>query len=267
MARSEKHDGGTRGMILDPTRIANRTRLILAGMYLSRFDAAGIAQLGFRSFVEAYNVIGFALGSQPASIKNYRDEFDPLFPNTRKGWHKREIREYCLKVYEEYRNLDFDLFTGLIKSFVGYDGNAWSEIEEKERRDQGPSGFANRLITGLAAEQYFQSVHSGLPEFSGCVLENTTRLGCGYDFKLLKPEQEEFLAVEVKELREATGSISLTPKEYEVAAAMRNRFYLFVVKNFLKSPFHEIHLDPLSSGLQFARSERVLIQVSWQARV
>jgi hypothetical protein len=267
MARSEKHDGDSRGMILDPTRIAKRTKLILAGMYLSRFDAAGIEKLGFRNFAEAYNVIGFALGSQPASIKNYRDEFDPLFPNPRKGWHKRQIREYCLKVYEEYRGLDFEFFTGLIKSFVGYDENAWSEIEEKGRRSQGPSVFANRLITGLAAEQYFESVHSGLPEFNGFDLENTTRLGCGYDFKLYKPQREDFLAVEVKGLREATGSLSLTPKEYEIAAAMRSRFCLFVVKNFQKSPFHEIHIDPLSSGLEFTRSERVLIQVSWQTRV
>jgi hypothetical protein len=254
-------------MILNPERITNRTKLILAGLYLSKFDSDGLKHLGFQSFAEAYNVIGFALGSQPASIKNYRDEFDPRFPNNRKGWHKRQIREYCLKVFEEYKDLDFDLFSGLIKSFVGYDENIWSEVNEAEERDEGPSGFAKRLITGLAAEQYFESVHSRLSEFHGYVLENTTRLGCGYDFRLSKPECDEFLAVEVKGLREETGSLSLTPREYEAATSMRDRFYLFIVKNFQKSPVHEIYSDPLSGRLQFARSERVICQVSWLTRV
>lgn len=62
-----------------------RRKLILSGLYLSKFDSEGLKSLGFDSFTEAFNVIGYALGSQPASIKNYRDEFDPLFPNRRKG--------------------------------------------------------------------------------------------------------------------------------------------------------------------------------------
>jgi hypothetical protein len=236
-------------------------------MYLSKFDRVGIRRLGFQSFAEAFNVIGFALGSQPASIKNYRDEFDPRFPNPRKGWHKRETREYCLKVFEDYKGLDFDLFTGLIKSFVGYDDNELSAVREKGEMEESPSGFAKRLITGLAAERYFESIHPHLAEFKGCLLENTTRLGCGYDFRLRSSEREDFLAVEVKGLRGTTGSLSFTPKEYEAAAAMRDRFCLFVVKDFQREPFHEIHLNPVSNGIQFTRCERLLLQVSWLAHV
>src|SRR5260221_6063291 len=114
-------------MLLNPERIAAREKLILAGLYLSKYDSLGLKKLGFGSFVEAFNVIGYALGSKPASIKNYRDEFDPLFPNRRKGWHKRRTRDYCLKVFEKYNDLDFKSFTGLLKSFFGYDENAWSE--------------------------------------------------------------------------------------------------------------------------------------------
>jgi hypothetical protein len=254
-------------MILNPDRIANRTKLILAGLYLAKYDIAGLGRLGFRSFAEAYNVIGYALGSQPASIKNYRDEFDPLFPNRRKGWHKRPIRDYCLKIFEKYKTLDVELFTGLIKSFAGYDENVLSEFKVDEEVEESASGFARRLITGLAAEQYFESVRPSIPEFQGLELENTTRLGCGYDFRLHEVKRSEFLAVEVKGLRELTGSLSLTPKEYAAAAAMRDRFYLFVVKNFRKSPFHEMFPDPLSCRLQFTKSERVTIEVSWLTRV
>src|ERR1019366_845954 len=106
--------------------------------------------------------------------------FDPLFPNRRKGWHKRPTREYCLKVFEKYKDLDLETFTGLVKSFVGYDESAWSEIQAKEEPADGESNFAKRLITGLAAEQYFISVQPSLPEFDHYVVENTTRLGCGY---------------------------------------------------------------------------------------
>jgi hypothetical protein len=251
-------------MVLTSQRIATRDKLILAGLYLSKYDSLGLKKLGFESFVEAFNVIGYALGSRPASIKNYRDEFDPLFPNPRKGWHKRPIRHYCLKIFEEYKSLDLESFTGLVKSLVGYDENLWGGVQAKEELYESESYFA-RLITGLAAEQYFELVQPGLPEFKGCVVENTTRLGCGYDFRLRGEICQDFLAVEVKGLKERVGSVSLTPKEYEVATALRERFFLFVVKNFQESPFHEIFQDPLSGALRFRKSERVTVHVSWLA--
>jgi hypothetical protein len=254
-------------MALNSQRIATREKLILAGLYLSKYDSLGLKKLGFESFKEAFNVIGYAMGSQPGSIKNYRDEFDPLFPNRRKGWHKRPTRGYCLKVFEKYKGLDLETFTGLVKSFVGYDENAWSEIQAKAEPEERESSFAKRLITGLAAEQYFVSVQPNVPEFGDYKVENTTRLGCGYDFRLRTEAHEDFLAVEVKGLRERMGSLSLTPKEHAVATALRDRFFLFVVKNFHESPFHEIYQNPLSGKLQFRKNERVIIQVSWLAAV
>lgn len=193
--------------------------------------------------------------------------FDPLFPNGRKGWHKRPIRDYCLKVFEKYKELDFDSFTGLIRSFFGFDENVWSEVQPSGDEQESESHFVKRLITGLAAEQYFESVQASLPEFAGYASENTTRLGCGYDFRLRPAVSIDFLAVEVKGLRERRGSLSLTPKEYEIAAALRDRFFLFVVKNFQELPFHEIYPDPLSSGLRFRKNERVVVHISWLTSV
>ena len=57
-------------------------------------------------------MIGYAMGSKPASIKNYRDGSIPLFPNrVRAGINPR--RDYCLKVLEEYKRLEVESFTGL----------------------------------------------------------------------------------------------------------------------------------------------------------
>ena len=254
-------------MILDPQKIATREKLILTGLYLSKYDAAGLKKLGFESFVEAFNVIGYALGQKPASIKNYRDEFDPLFPNKRRGWHKRPTRDYCLKVFTNYKGLDLETFTDLIKSFTGYDENAWSELQPKREKLDGGSNFAKRLITGLAAERYFESSFALLAEFKDCSFENTTRLGCGYDFRLLRQSGGDFMAVEVKGLKETYGSLSLTPKEHKVASALASRFFLFVVKNFRESPYHEIYPNPLAGTLRFSKKERVVVHTSWLANV
>ena len=254
-------------MLLDPQKIPNREKLILTGLYLSKYDLAGVRKLGFGSFVEAFNVIGYALGEKPACIKNYRDEFDPLFPNERMGWHKRPTRQYCLKVFEEYKSLDLQTFTALVKSFTGYDESAWSDVDPQAEKADEESQYARRLITGLAAERYFESVQAALPEFMGCSLENTTRLGCGYDYRLCPTVKGDFLAVEVKGLKDRAGSLSLTPKEYEVASALTTRFFLFVVKNFRETPFHEIYQNPLATGLRFAKKERVTVHVAWLTMV
>jgi hypothetical protein len=254
-------------MLLNPQRIPTREKLILTGLYLSKYDSAGLRSLGFESFVEAFNVIGYVLGQKPASIKNYRDEFDPLFPNKRRGWHKRPTRDYCLKVFTDYKGLDLETFTGLVKSFAGYDESAWSELSPKSEKPGGESRFANRLITGLAAENYFETTFPTLAEFKDFAFENTTRLGCGYDFRLHRHGADGFLAVEVKGIKERSGSLSLTPKEHHVASALGSRFFLFVVKNFRESPYHEIYPDPLSGALSFSKKEQIVVHTSWLAEV
>lgn len=254
-------------MLLNPERIPTREKLILAGLYLSKYDLAGLKKLGFESFVEAFNVIGYALGSKPASIKNYRDEFDPLVSKRRKGWHKRPTRDYCLKVFEDYKGLDLQMFTGLIRSFVGYDENLLSGTQTDQGKKAGISAFANRLMTGLAAERYFEANQPTLIEFKDYVVENTTKIGCGYDFRLRADSQKDFLAVEVKGVKGRTGGLSLTPKEYQVATELSDRFFLFVVKNFRESPFHEIYRNPLSGALRFARKETVVVNISWLTTV
>ncbi len=254
--------------IMNSQSVAPREKLILSGLYLSKYGQLALKELGFESSVEAFNVLGYAMGSKPASVKNYRDEFDPLFPNTRKGWHKRPIRGYCLKVFEEYKDLDLESFTALIRSFFGFNEKLWTETQAtEERRGEDEAQFVKRLITGLAAEQYFESVQASLPEFGSCALENTTRLGCGYDFRLVGKTFAGFLAVEVKGLKGRRGGLSLTPKEYEVAAALRDRFFLFVVKNFQESPFHQIFQNPLSGELRFRKNEKIVVHVSWLTSV
>jgi len=92
-------------MTLDITKLSFYEKSVLAGLYLSKFDAEGFRFLGFSSFNEAFNTIGFALSTKPASIKNYRDEFDPYFPNARQGWSQRGMQEDRRKLYETFKKM------------------------------------------------------------------------------------------------------------------------------------------------------------------
>jgi len=128
-------------------QLSLREKSILAGLYLSKFDSEGLRRLGFDTFVEAFNVIGSALGTRPASIKNYRDEFDPLFPNKRKGWHKRPIRDHCKAVYSAFGGLSLESFTGLLKQIIYKEHDRDVLMEEVERKQGEDRSFAKRLIT------------------------------------------------------------------------------------------------------------------------
>lgn len=251
-------------MILNPNQIGSREKQVLAGLFLSKFDQTALTSLGFDNFTEAFNALGYGLGGRPASIKNYRDEFDPIFPNARIGWRNRKRRDYCMKIEEQYRDLSLDDFAKLVASFVGTSDSdiASSQSSVEEPR---PTSFAKRLITGRAAEQYFQAIHSTLMEFENCELEDTTTHGCGYDFRLWPKTGDKFKAVEVKGMVDQKGWLSLTDKEHETAVELKDRFFLFVVKNFREKPFHEMHADPVAGPLPFERKERLVPQVTWAA--
>lgn len=253
-------------MNLNSTQIGSHEKQILAGLFLSKFDTEGLAALGFNSFTEAFNALGYGLGGRPASIKNYRDEFDPLFPNPRNGWRNRHRRNNCIEIEEQYRELPLKDFVSLVASFVGEPRDSPSE-QSPPFDELAATSFAKRLITGRAAEQYFQSTYSSLSEFEGYEAEDTTMQGCGYDFRLWPKSGNQYTAIEVKGMLDQSGWIAFTDKEHASAKNLGERFFLFVVKNFRERPFHVIHANPLASQLSFARKERAVVQVSWLASV
>jgi len=244
------------------TRFSAREKAILAGLYLSKFDQEGLRHLGFDSFAEAFNVIGLALNARPASIKNYRDEFDPVFPNKRQGWHKREMRAYVKEVYDQFHALNLRDLSNLIKEIV----YKKPEIDLLTENIGDKNSFAKRLLTGLSAENYFEHNYHKIDVFKECKIENTTKYGCGFDFKL-NLQNSVFIAVEVKGLNESSGSVLLTEKEHSVAKILNERYFLFVVKNFKETPFHEIVQNPLNSDLIFEKRESLIKKYSWSCNV
>ncbi len=183
-------------------RLTHRDRQIVCGLYLSMYDQEGLHHLGFSSFTEAFNTLGLLLDAKPASIKNYRDELDPYFPNARQGWHKRPLRTHCKRIMECYKGFAMSELGKVVQGFLPRDKRLcqFPELSEVLQQEIGgpESTFARRLITGEAAEAYFRSRFREFTEFAPCSIKDTTRWGCGFDFKVTSADSTDYFAVEVK---------------------------------------------------------------------
>jgi len=145
----------------------------LAGLYISKFDKQALVALGFTGISQACNAIGYSLGSSPASIKNYRDEFDRLFPdNPRKGW-QRKLKARSERLFSKFSSLDFDVFTDLIKSFLIQNYEEEKAVAAIVKPNFSDS-VAKRLITGKAAEEYFKATYQLIGDFKDYELKDTT---------------------------------------------------------------------------------------------
>lgn len=239
----------------------NRDKAVFAGLFLSRFSKKALEAFGFTSYRQAYNVLGYSLGVRPNSINNYRDEFDPFFDNGRQGWHNREQRDYCKSIMIDSKDLTFEQFVFIINSYLSNNGICLEDIANVSPT-RVPTFSAQRLVTGKAAEQYFEQNYQSVTEFSGYSLKNTTALGCGFDYKLTNVENRYY--VEVKGLNEKTGNILMTEKEHDIASELKDKYCLFVVRNFREKPIHQCYFNPLNCGeIIFTKREQQTLITSY----
>lgn len=247
-------------------------KLMMAGLFLSKFNKDGLSALGFSGYWEAYNALALAVGAPPKSINNYRDEFDPYFPNGRKGWASRPLRPTRKKMMDELSGLNLGQFATLIRRTFAEDGDI-EDLQFKEdvkRKDvaAASSAFAKRLMTGCAAENYFEQHYQEVDRFRSYGIERKTHAGCGFDFKLtIQMHPQQFCAVEVKGLSSTTGSIQLTDKEHYVAEELRERYFLYIVRDFVRHPSVLVIQDPLQSGMRFEAKTTVSSVTTWNSPI
>jgi hypothetical protein len=250
-------------------KLGRRERMILSGLFLSKFDKVGLEYLGFTSFSEAYNGMAYALGGKPTSVKNYMQEFDPVFPNLRVGRHGRPMRGHCRVIMEQFGELPLEEFAETLRTNLERSSlpEGMAELHQFDEGDLMNLSFSKRLLTGVAAENFFESQFPSLAQFSGHSLENVSEFGCGFDFRIQSETSRPFQAAEVKGLAAASGSISMTEKEHRVAAHLGDRYYLCVVSNFSEKPVLSIYQNPLNCGLDFSRQQKRQTVTSWQTRI
>lgn len=245
-------------------------KMMLAGLFLSKFNREGLVALGIKTLGEAYNTFAYAVGGKPSSVKLYMQEFDPYFPNTRTGWKNKVIRPSRQAFIDAYGKLSLPEFLELMKVQFAGDMDVDLAIGRAAVaagiKDEETTTFARRVMTGQAAENFFEENYRDVPKFTDCTIQRTTAYGCGFDFKLTPPAAD-FLAVEVKGLRTPSGQIQLTEKEFKMAHYLSSRFFLYVVTDFAHTPKPRIIENPLDAGIAFEERAVKSEQRVWVAQI
>lgn len=144
----------------------NRNRILgmICSYYLSKFDEIAYERLGYSTQTQVHNALGETLQVPPKSIQNWRDEFDPVHPNRRQGWHKRPMAPSRIRVIEALSHLTEEELYEIVASVHDEpNSSVASELVEAinlSGHDDTQSEYNNRGSTGVAAEKAFQSHHS-----------------------------------------------------------------------------------------------------------
>ncbi len=234
--------------------------------YLSRFDKEALIRLGYSSWNEAFEDISQKLEVKRHSVKNWRDEFDPLFGH-RAGWHQRAMIPSRVRVAQALESLDEIEIREIVKNILS--GGIKNQREEEAQllaivlddKKHKPNGqFILRGPTGKKAEAFFQTHFNQTFEPVKGNLIDTREWGCGYDFKIESGKRETF--VEVKGLSEISGGILFTDKEWKTAQQKADNYYLAIVKNVTTQPFVSFVKNP-AGIFQPQKSIYTSIQVQW----
>jgi hypothetical protein len=250
------HEAG----MTDGSRLA-----LIVGFYLSKYDTVALERLGYATFKEAYADIGAKFSVKPGSVKNKRDDFDPLFSNSRAGWYQRELGPSRLKTLHLLNELSCDALTGFVTDLIRDAGYRQSPevkdvLEVLKREHHGNRQFVPRGATGRMAEELFlQWFQEGKTPFAGTIVDRRDD-GCGYDFLIRDGAVERY--VEVKGVGEDEGGVLFTDKEWQMAQENAN-YSLVLFVNLHETPVLRVFRNPATS-LEPRRTVNLTVRVSWQ---
>lgn len=246
----------------------NHSLALIIAYYLSKFDMLAYEKLGFTTSKATHIEVGRILGVNPNSVKNMRDEFDPLHDNPRAGWYQRPLRPSRAKVVESFQDLSEEALRDVVleiltnPKFTSSDdfSDVISPISKRNKECTGKSVFIIRGPTGRKAEEHFMAYHSehGVPQ-RGKLLD-TRDHGCGYDFAIIT--EDEVFHVEVKGLDGDSGGITFTSKEWDTARLSGDNYYLVIVRNVSTKPDFQVIRNP-HKILSPTKSVFTTVQVRW----
>lgn len=239
---------------------------LIVAYYLSRFDDEAYSALGFpgRQKTKAHQQLGEALSVNHNSLKNRRDDFDPLHGH-RAGWHQYKLSEKMRHVVESFQDLDFSEMTDIVFEIISNAdlakdlGSSIADVDKSDKSKKKPP-FVPRGITGENAELYFKEWHSRDQKPLAGQLYDRRHDGCGYDFLIENGQQIAY--VEVKGLDQAEGGVSFTSKEWSVAEKECGNYFLVFVSNLSSEPVITVISDPfhnLSASKYIYRP----VQIKW----
>jgi hypothetical protein len=239
---------------------------MICGYYLSRFDQQAYAHLGYATQQATHQALGAALNVPPESIKNWRDEFDPVHDNARKGWHRREMYPSRRRVIEALGEMTEPEFFKVVQQISADPSSGAAEdlvkaLAVTEPDDAGNAGsFSLRGPTGVRAEETYRLHHGQTGEPVNGKLVDRRQDQCGFDFEIVTDSGS--VVVEVKGLAGRTGGITFTDKEWATAQERGDEYYLAIVWNIASTPELLILRNP--AVLLDARMRTyTTIQIGW----
>ncbi|TGD81698.1 DUF3883 domain-containing protein [Hymenobacter wooponensis] len=245
----------------------DRSAVAVVAYYFARFDNSAYQRLGYLTWREAYADVGAKLGVKGSYVKNRRDGFDPLF-TWRRGWWQRPLSASEAHIHSLLADVDeaalYVLVSRLLADAESAEGRLLTgvlSIASPGPVQQQSSGN-QRAITGAAAEELFIELHiKGKSGFVGELLDKRLA-GEGYDFLLKNPDEPDQY-IELKGTAGQNGGISFTSKEWDVAQAKGDRFWLVVMSSVHDKPTLQIINNP-AACLRAQQSFHTVIQTSWR---
>lgn len=234
--------------------------------YLSRFNNEALTNLKYTTWNNAFEDIGKKLLVKPHSVKNWRDEFDPLFGH-RAGWHQRPMSPSRVKVAQALEDLNEFQIRGIVNDILT--GKIKEEPEETEQllsivtgdtKEKKSRKFILRAPTGKSAENYFIQYYNKTFIPKKGALIDCRDLGCGYDFKIVSNNSETY--VEVKGLADISGGVLFTDKEWQAARDKGKDFFLCIVKNINQDPKINFIQNP-AARINPKKNIYTTIQINW----
>lgn len=243
----------------DRKRIKNEALIVAYAM--ARIGKPLLAQFGWQTWNQAFAATSAKLDEKHNSIKLLRDEFDVFVPNGRLGWHKREPHANRLAVLHEFEAVSDEALLALVGQILA-GGSA--EVEEvMQLVDEPPKRVANvaeRLLTGKLAEEHFIRHSQEIIDVPTTALVDMRLRACGYDFEATPLSG---VAIEVKGLKETSGGLLFTDREWTEANHRKSDYWLVVVGSLASTPQFEVLRNP-ASRLKCACSYQTNVAATWR---
>lgn len=239
---------------------------MVCGYYLSRFDEEAYASLGYGTQQATHDALGMALRVAPTSIKNWRDEFDPVHDNPRRGWAGREMYPSRRRTIEALGDMSQSELLSLVRTFIAEpSGPVAREFvgvlggADAEDADDA-NAYSLRGQTGVKAENAFVAhhAHNSMP-IQGRLIDRRWDQ-CGYDFEIEGASRSVF--VEVKGLCGDSGGVTFTDKEWDTAKRMGDVYYLALIRHAGTSPQVTLIRNPFEK-LEAQMRIVTTIQTGW----
>jgi hypothetical protein len=237
---------------------------LIVAYAMSRLDRKFLETLRLPSWSAAFKQIGSQIDTKPSSLKNLRDEFDPVHENARRGWINRPMRPNRQRVIAEFSELSDDGLMEIVGRILSRDPEVTEEVVVPLAASRSRlENVAERLRTGRLAEEFFLRESKSICGIGADDILDRRNDAQGFDFSVLSRSS---LMIEVKGISHTAGEILFTDREWSVAKQSRDDYWLVVVGRLPDVPLAKLVVDPFSCLRIRSVIERCT-RISWRSRV